>query len=89
MFNGIIQNNFGGVFHETSRACTGMLSSENDDFKFLKTAKNKKHVHHESWNCFFSPNQSVIDQKHEHKSSHRAALYIFKNIEIYKLVTFH
>ena len=21
------------------RACTGMLSSENDDFKFLKTAK--------------------------------------------------
>ena len=32
---------------KTSRACTGMLSSENDDFKFLKTAKNiKKHVHH-------------------------------------------
>ena len=29
---------------KTSRACTGMLSSENDDF--LKTAKNIKHVHH-------------------------------------------
>ena len=29
-----------------SRACPGMLSSENDDFKFLKTAKNKMHVHH-------------------------------------------
>ena len=25
-----------------SRACPGMLSSENDDFKFLKTAKNIK-----------------------------------------------
>ena len=25
---------------KTSKACTGMLSSENDDFKFLKTAKN-------------------------------------------------
>ena len=25
-----------------SRACNGMLSSENDDFKFLKTAKNIK-----------------------------------------------
>ena len=30
-----------------SRACSGMLSSENDDFKFLKTArKHKMHVHH-------------------------------------------
>ena len=31
-----------------SRACTDILSSENDDFKFLKTAKktHKKHVHH-------------------------------------------
>ena len=34
---------------KTSRACTGMLSSENDVFKFLKTAKNKKkQVHHSS-----------------------------------------
>ena len=31
-----------------SWACSGMLSSENDDFKFLKTAKkHKMHVHHE------------------------------------------
>ena len=29
-----------------SRTCLGMLSSENDYFKFLKTAKNKMHVHH-------------------------------------------
>ena len=30
-----------------SRACTGMLSSENEDFKFLKKLqKHKKHVHH-------------------------------------------
>ena len=27
---------------KTSRACTGMLSSEKDDFKFLKTMKNRK-----------------------------------------------
>ena len=30
-----------------SRACTGMLSSENNDFKFLKTAK-KHHLHNSS-----------------------------------------
>ena len=30
-----------------SRSCPRMLSSENDDFKFSKTAKNHKmHVHH-------------------------------------------
>ena len=30
-----------------SSACSGMLSSENDDFNFLKTVKNiKMHVHH-------------------------------------------
>ena len=30
-----------------SRACSGILSSENDDFKFLETAKkHKMHVHH-------------------------------------------
>ena len=30
-----------------SRSCSGILSSENDDFKFLKTAKkHKMHVHH-------------------------------------------
>ena len=27
---------------KTSRACTGMVSSENDVFKFLETAKNIK-----------------------------------------------
>ena len=32
-------NHFGGVFNEMSRACPGMSSSENDDFKFLKTVK--------------------------------------------------
>ena len=30
-----------------SRACSGMMSSENDDFKFLKNCKkHKMHVHH-------------------------------------------
>ena len=32
-----------------SRACSGMLSSENDDFKFLKNAKKHvNHMHHSS-----------------------------------------
>ena len=82
VLNGIIQ-----FFNETSRACTGMLSSENDDFKFLKTAKTIK----SAWvrctvvpglvELFISTNQSVVDQKHGPKSSHKAVLYIFKNIE--------
>ena len=30
-----------------SRACSGRLSSENDDFKFFRTAKkHKMHAHH-------------------------------------------
>ena len=70
---------------KTSRVCPGMLSSENDDFKFLKTAKHiKKNLHHVHYSSraretvFISPNQSVVDPKHERKSSHRAVLYIFK-----------
>ena len=78
-----------------SRVCCGMLSSENDNFKFLKTAKkHKMHVHHvhNSSRCrvtVFSPNQLVVDQKHERNSSQRAVLYIFQNIEISILVIFH
>ena len=30
---------------KTSRACIGMLSSENDDFRFLKTAKKIKSMY--------------------------------------------
>ena len=79
-----------------SRACTGMLSHENDAFKFSKTAKTTNST---CITCtivpglrelfFSSPNQSTVDQKHEHKSSRRAVLYIFQNIEIWILVTFH
>ena len=48
MFNGIIQNILVAFSMKTSMACTGMFSTETDDFKFLKTAKNinKKNVHH-------------------------------------------
>ena len=42
MFNGTIQTILVGFSMKTHRACTGMLSSENDDFKFLKTTKNRK-----------------------------------------------
>ena len=46
-FNGIIQTILVVFLMKTSRACTGMLSFENDDFKFLKNCKkHKKHVHH-------------------------------------------
>ena len=38
-----------------SRACSGILSSENDDFKFLKNCKNIKCMciigHHSSKGC--------------------------------------
>ena len=54
-----------------SRACTDILPSENDDYKFLKTAKNKKkhvhHVHHSSRareTVLTLSNQSVRDQRH-------------------------
>ena len=47
MFNGITQTILVAFSMKTSRACTGMLFSENDDFKVLKTAENiKKYVHH-------------------------------------------
>ena len=41
-FNRIIQTILVMFSMKTSRACTGMLSSENNDFKFLKTAKTTK-----------------------------------------------
>ena len=40
MFNGIIQTILAAFSMKTSRACTDMLSSENNDVNFLKTAKN-------------------------------------------------
>ena len=41
-FNGIIQTNLVAFSMKTSRACTDMLSSKNDDFKFLESAENIK-----------------------------------------------
>ena len=88
VLNGIIETILMAFSMKTLRACTGMLPSENNDFKFLKPAKNIKKT------CIMStlvpglvdrltsPNQSVVDQKHERKSSHRAAVYIFQNMDI-------
>ena len=42
MFNGIIQTVLVAFSIKTAKTCTGMLSSEYDDFKFLKTTKNIK-----------------------------------------------
>ena len=72
---------------KTSRVYTGMFSSENDDFKFSKNVKNIKStcitctIVPGLMELFISPTQSVVDQKHERKISHRAVLYIFQNIE--------
>ena len=49
LFNGIIQTVLVAFSVKMSRACTDMLSYENDAFKFSKTAKlqkHKQHVHH-------------------------------------------
>ena len=66
---------------KTSRACTDMLSYENDAIIFSKTAKiTKQHVHHVHSSSgaretgIFSPTQSAVDQKHECKSSRRGVL---------------
>ena len=52
MFNGIIESILVAFALNTSRACTGMLSSDNKDFEFLKKCENHKkhvrHVHHSS-----------------------------------------
>ena len=42
MFNGIIQTILVAFSMKTPRACTGMLFSKNDVFKFLKTVKTIK-----------------------------------------------
>ena len=51
-----------------SRACPGMLSSENDDFKFLKNCEKHKihvhqvhhhHHHHRSIPCKYSNHQNI------------------------------
>ena len=79
---------------KTSRACTGMLSSENDDFKFLKSVKN---CENNQKHCTIIPGlvelfyifqtspslaRNIVDQKHERKSSHRAVLYIIQTTKI-------
>ena len=46
LFIGIVQTIFVAFSLKTSRACTDMLSYENDAIKVSKTAKNTQHVHH-------------------------------------------
>ena len=74
VFDGIIQTIFVAFSMKTSAACTGMLSSENDYFKFLKPAQNMKSTYITS-TIVAVPNQPVVDQKHERKRSHRAVSY--------------
>ena len=64
-----------------SRACTGMWSSENDDFKCSTTTKNIASM---CIMCAIVPGLVELlhlskpvchYEKHEHKSSHRTVLY--------------
>ena len=66
-----------------SRAYSGMLSSKNDDFKFLKTAKNHKmHVDHSSRaRVTVLSLQTRLSLTRNMNSSQRAVLYIFRNID--------
>ena len=90
MFKGIIQTILVVFSMKTSRACTDMLSSENYDFKSLKLRKHKKHVHYVHHSSRARETVlSAVDQEHERKSSHRAVLYFFQNIELEILATFH
>ena len=65
-----------------SRACSGKLSSENDDLKFFKTAKNIN-AHHSSraHGTVLSLQTSLsLTRNMKVTSSQRAVLYIFQNI---------
>ena len=96
LINGIIEAILVAFSMKMSRACTGMLSYENNAFKFSKKLRKPQTVRasrapyfQDPWNFYFSTNQSALHQKHERKSSRRAVLYIFQNIEIWILITFH
>ena len=71
------------------RACPDILSSEKDDFKFFKTAKNIKctcitcTIVPGLILCFVSPNQLVVDQTHERNSS-QELYYIFSEISKFR-----
>ena len=96
LVNRIIQTIWVAFSMKTSRVCSGMLSYENDALKFSKNCEKPQTARASrapwfqgSWNSLFDPDQSVVDQKHERKSSSRGVLYIFQNIGIWILVTFH
>ena len=71
-----------------SRACTSMLSSENDDFKFLKTAKKHKmhmhRLHHSTRACgiVLSLQTSLSLTRNINVKVALELYYIFSNIEI-------
>ena len=76
---------------KTSRASTDMLSYENNAIKFSNNSeKHKQHVYHvhnssgaRETGIFLKTSLSMAG------NSRRAVLYIFQNIEILILVTFH
>ena len=71
VFNRLFQTILVAFSMKTSRANTDMLSSVNEGLNSLKTEKNTKStritctIFPGSRNCYISPNQTVVDQKHE------------------------
>ena len=77
---------------KTSRACTDMLSYENDAISLKNCEKHKQyvyHVHHSSrarGTGIFLQTSPLLNRNMIAKV---AVLYTFRNIEILVLVTFH
>ena len=85
-------NHFLAFSMKMSRACFGMLSSENNDFTFFKTAKNIKCT------CITCTNGTVLSlqtslsfSRNMNVTIAKELYYIFskKKNEISMLVTFH
>ena len=77
-----------------SRACSGTLSSEMMISNSLKLRKHKMYVHYvhhssRAHGTVLSLQTSLSLTRNMCNGSQRAVLYIFQNIEISMLVTFH
>ena len=78
-------NHFGGDFNVNVLGMNCHVVFWKWWFQILKKRENIKStcitcsMFQGSWNCFISPNQSVVDQNYERNSSHRAILYQILN----------
>ena len=81
MYNRIIQTVLVAFSMKTFRACTGTFSTENNDFKLLKTAKkHKKHVHHSARGTVLSLQTSLSLTENMNAKVALELYYIFSKI---------